>query len=135
MKMGLRRPIYKTFQGVALSSTHRAGDCIYRIGDRAQGLYLSSGVSLSDHGKERAIWLFYRDRFFWRDLATHIRPPQQNIYAETDCSVPLLDRERVEAEVDAESPLVKLVLDNILNAGAHESTALYPSASSFHEVE
>ncbi|GIR82498.1 MAG: hypothetical protein CM15mP84_02460 [Cellvibrionales bacterium] len=49
----------------------------------------------------------------------------------------LLDRKMVEAEVDAESPLVKLVLVNILNVLELMNRLRFAhlNASSFHEAE
>ena len=49
----------------------------------------------------------------------------------------LLDRKMVEAEVDAESPLVKLVLVNILNVLELMNRLRFAhlNVSSFHEAE
>ena len=128
----------KRFKRVALSSTHRAGDCIYRIGDRAEGLYFieRGRVYLTTARNARFAELTETDFFGETSLLTSDRR-SKNIYAETDCSVLLLDRKTVEAEVDAESPLVKLVLANILTVLELMNRLRFAhlNASSFHEAD
>ena len=128
----------KRFRSVALSVTHMAGDCIYRIGDRAEGLYFieQGRVCLTTARNARFAELTETDFFGETSLLTSDRR-SKNIYAETDCSLLLLDLTTVEAEVDAESPLVKLVLVNILNVLELMNRLRFAhlNVSSFHEAD
>ena len=128
----------KRFRRVALRSMYGAGDCIYRIGERAEGLYFieRGRVYLTTARNARFAELAETDFFGETSLLTSDRR-SKNIYAETDCSVLLLDRKAVEAEIDAESPLVKLVLANILNVLELMNRLRFAhlNASSFHAAE
>ena len=128
----------KRFRSVALSVTHMAGDCIYRIGDRAEGLYFieQGRVCLTTARNARFAELTETDFFGETSLLTS-DSRSKNIYAETDCSLLLLDLKTVEAEVDAESPLVKLVLVNILNVLELMNRLRFAhlNVSSFHEAD
>ena len=128
----------KRFRRVALRSMYGAGDCIYRIGERAEGVYFieRGRVYLTTARNARFAELAETDFFGETSLLTSDRR-SKNIYAETDCSVLLLDRKTVKAEIDAESPLVKLVLVNILNVLELMNRLRFAhlNASSFHSAE
>ena len=128
----------KRFRRVAQSATHEAGDCIYSIGDRAEDLYFieRGRVYLTTARNARFAELTETDFFGETSLLTSDRR-SKNIYAETDCTVLQLDRKTVEAEVDAEPPLVKLVLVNILNVLELMNRLRFAhlNASSFHEAD
>ena len=114
------------------------GDCIYSIGDRAEDLYFieRGRVYLTTARNARFAELTETDFFGETSLLTSDRR-SKNIYAETDCTVLQLDRKTVEAEVDAEPPLVKLVLVNILNVLELMNRLRFAhlNASSFHEAD
>lgn len=106
---------FKQFRRVALNSLYKAGDCIYRIGEEAMGLYFiaEGSVYLTTARNARFAELRETDFFGETSLLSSGRHGK-NVYAKSDCSVMLLDAVSVRQEVERESPLVQLVLLNIL---------------------
>ena len=104
------------YRRIALRSLYTAGDSIYRIGEEAKGLYFISegAVYLTTERHTRFAELRETDFFGESSLLSSGRH-RKNVYAKSDCSVMLLDAAAVRAEVQRESPLVRLVLLNILN--------------------
>ena len=102
--------------GLGHANQYTAGDCIYRIGEDAKGLYFISegAVYLTTERHTRFAELRETDFFGESSLLSSGRH-RKNVYAKSDCSVMLLDAAAVRAEVQRESPLVRLVLLNILN--------------------
>ena len=107
---------YARFRRTAARLEYAAGDCIYRIGDPAVGLYFieQGQVYLTTARSARFAELGETDFFGETSLLTSHRRGK-NIYAKTDCSVLLIDRKTVQAEINKESALVKLVLVNVLH--------------------
>jgi hypothetical protein len=107
---------FKHYRRVAMNSLYGAGDCIYRIGEEAKGLYfISEGdVYLTTARGAKFAELRETDFFGETSLLSSGRHGK-NVYARTDCSVMLLDAATVRQEVERESPLVQLVLLNMLN--------------------
>lgn len=106
---------FKHYRRVALDSLYAAGDCIYRIGQEAKGLYfiVEGAVYLTTARNARFAELRETDFFGETGLLSSGRHGK-NVYAKEDCSVMLLDAATVRTEVERESPLVQLVLLNIL---------------------
>ena len=107
---------YARFRRTAARLEYAPGDCIYRIGDPAVGLYFieQGQVYLTTARSARFAELGDTDFFGETALLTAHRHGK-NIYAQTDCSLLLVDRQTVQAEIHEESALVKLVLVNILH--------------------
>jgi len=103
------------FRKVALRSLYETGASIYRIGDAAKGLYFidEGSVYLTTLRNAKFATLQETD-FFGEASLISASNHTKNAYAETDSSLLLLTPEAVEAEVNRETALVKLVLSNIL---------------------
>lgn len=106
----------KQYRRMALSSLYTAGDCIYRIGQSAQGLYFIAEGAVYLTTARNAKFAELRETDFFGEISLLSSGRRgKNVYAQTDCSVLLLDAATVRQEVERESPLVRLVLLNILN--------------------
>lgn len=107
---------FKHYRRVALNSLYAPGDCIYRIGQEAKGLYFiaEGAVYLTTERNARFAELRETD-FFGETSLLSSGLHGKSVYAKKDCSVMLLDVATVRKEVERESPLVQLVLLNILN--------------------
>ena len=103
------------FRKVALRSLYQVGASTYRIGDAAKGLYFieEGSVYLTTLRNAKFATLQETD-FFGEASLISASNHTKNACAETDCSLLLLTPEAVEAEVNRETALVKLVLSNIL---------------------
>jgi hypothetical protein len=107
---------FKHYRRLAMNSIYGAGDCIYRIGEEAKGLYFISEGSVYLTTARGAKFAELRETdFFGETSLLSSGRHGKNVHAKTDCSVMLLDAATVRQEVDRESPLVQLVLLNILN--------------------
>ena len=124
------------FRKRALRSRYGAGDCIYRIGDPAKGLYFieRGQVYLTTAKGARFAELGETDFFGETSLLTSDRRGK-NIYAKTDCSVLLLDRAAFQSIIEKESALVKLVLINIIQVLEHMNRLRFDhlNSSRFHQ--
>ncbi len=99
-----------------MNSIYGAGDCIYRIGEEAKGLYfISEGSVYLTTARGAKFAELHETDFFGETSLLSSGRHGKNVHAKTDCSVMLLDAATVRQEVDRESPLVQLVLLNILN--------------------
>lgn len=107
---------FKHYRRIALNSLYTAGDCIYRIGQPAKGLYFiaEGSVYLTTARNARFAELGETD-FFGESSLLPSGHHGKNVYAKSDCSIMLLDAATVKQEIERETPLVKLVLVNILN--------------------
>lgn len=107
---------FKHYRRVAINSLYGAGDLIYRIGEEAKGLYFISEGSVYLTTARGAKFAELRETdFFGETSLLSSGRHGKNVYAKTNCSVMLLDADTVRQEVKRESPLVQLVLVNILN--------------------
>lgn len=106
----------KQYLRIAPISRYSAGDSIYRIGESAEGLYfIAEGTVYLTTARNAKFAELHETDFFGEASLLSSGRRSKNIYAKTDCSVLLLDAATVKQEVARESPLVQLILLNILN--------------------
>ena len=104
------------YRDVFKRSSVRRDQPIFLVGEPPKGLYFieKGAVFLTTEDHARFAELYETD-FFGEGSIITSTARSKNVYAMEDCSLLLLEKQRVLDEINRETPLVKLALSHIFN--------------------